>query len=77
VAVLDAGYIALKLEWNRSEHLVASLECQEIAELHIETSAPGRELLVARFMDKAISDLVLTLKPRVSIVWGNKPGYVR
>ncbi|HCF99196.1 MAG TPA: hypothetical protein DEV93_01475 [Chloroflexi bacterium] len=77
MAVLDAGYISLKFEWTRAERPVVSLHCQEISELRIETPEAGTERLLARFTDKAISDLVLSLKPEVSVFWGNKPGYVR
>jgi hypothetical protein len=68
---IEPGYGQLCLIWIREEALVARLELDDIASLHVE-SERGVERLVAKFGSTNILDFEFQLKPTIQIRWGTK-----
>jgi len=67
---IEPGYGQLCLIWIRGEVLVARLELDDVASLHVE-SERGVEKLIAKFAATNIRDFEFQLKPTIHVRWGN------
>jgi len=67
---IEPGYGQLCLVWTRQNNLVARIQLDDIASLHVE-SERGVEKLIAKFNNAVTLDFEFQIRPTIHIRWGN------